>query len=99
VAPSAVLIENAYFQYFSCETYFQTALPLDRTSMWVWRGRIGPEKLEALIAETLAAARRAGAVEPSQMRRLTIDTTAQTRRSPIRQPSALAGDRMAEPDG
>ena len=46
--------------------------------MWVWRGRIGPEKLEALIAETLAAARRAGAVEPSQMRRLTIDTTAQT---------------------
>ena len=79
MAPSAVLIENAYFQYFSCETYFQTALPLDRTSMSVWRGRIGPEKLEALIAETLAAARRAGAVEPSQMRRLTIDTTAQTK--------------------
>src|SRR6202522_3215881 len=72
-------LENAYFQYFSGETYFQTALPLDRTSMSVWRGRIGPEKLEALIAETLAAARRAGAVEPSQMRRLTIDTTAQTK--------------------
>jgi IS5 family transposase len=72
-------LENAYFQYFSGETYFQTALPLDRTSMSVWRGRIGPEKLEALIAETLAAARRAGAVEPSQMRRVTIDTTAQTK--------------------
>jgi len=72
-------LENAYFQYFSGETYFQTGLPLDRTSMSVWRGRIGPEKLEALIAETLAAARRAGAVEPSQMRRLTIDTTAQTK--------------------
>jgi hypothetical protein len=73
--------ENAYFQYFSGETYFQTALPLDRTSMSAWRGRIGPEKLEALalIAETLAAARRAGAVEPSQMRRVTIDTTAQTK--------------------
>jgi hypothetical protein len=72
-------LENAYFQYFSGETYFQTALPLDQTSMSVWRARIGPEKLEALIAETLAAARRAGAVEPSQMRRLTIDTTAQTK--------------------
>jgi transposase, IS5 family len=72
-------LENAYFQYFSGETYFQTALPLDRTSMSVWRGRIGPEKLEALIAETLAAARRAGGVEPPQMRRLTIDTTAQTK--------------------
>jgi IS5 family transposase len=72
-------VENAYFQYFTGETYFQTALALDRTSMSVWRGRIGPEKLEALIAETLAAAKRAGAVEPSQMQRVTIDTTAQTK--------------------
>lgn len=72
-------LENAYFQYFSGETYFQTKLPLDRTSMSVWRGRIGPQKLEALIAETLAAAKRAGAVAPSQMRRVTIDTTAQTK--------------------
>jgi IS5 family transposase len=71
--------ENAYFQYFSGETYFQTALPLNRTSMSVWRGRIGPEKLEALNAETLAAAKRAGAVEPMQMRRVTVDTTAQTK--------------------
>ncbi len=69
-------LENAYFQRFTGETCFQTAPPLDRTSMSVWRGRIGPDKLEALIAETLAAARRAGAVEPTQMRRATIDTTA-----------------------
>jgi len=34
-------IENAYFQFFCGETYFQTKLPLDRTSMSVWRGRIG----------------------------------------------------------
>jgi IS5 family transposase len=72
-------LENAYFQYFSGETYFHTKLPLDRTSMSVWRGRIGPERLEALLAETLAAAKRVGAVEPSQMRRVTIDTTAQTK--------------------
>ena len=37
--------------------------------MSAWR-RIGPEKLEALIAETLATAKRAGAVEPHQMRRV-----------------------------
>ena len=72
-------LENAYFQYFTGETYFQTTLPLDRTSMSVWRGRIGPDKLEALIAETLAAAKRAGAVEVTQMQRVTIDTTAQTK--------------------
>ena len=72
-------LENAYFQHFSGETYFQTKPPLDRSSLSVWRGRIGPERLEALIAETLAAAKRADAVEPKQMRRVTIDTTAQTK--------------------
>ncbi len=45
--------------------------------MSVWRGRIGPERLEALIAETLAAAKRAGAVEPSQIAEL------EARRSPL----------------
>ena len=72
-------VENAYFQFFCGETYFQTRLPLDRTSMSVWRGRIGADKLEALLAETLAAATRAKAVEPSQMQRITVDTTAQTK--------------------
>jgi len=32
-------LENASFQYFG-ETYFQTKLLLDRTSISVWRGRI-----------------------------------------------------------
>ena len=72
-------IENAYFQFFCGETYFQTKLPLDRTSMSVWRGRIGAEKLELLLAETLAAATRAKAVDKSQMQRVTVDTTAQTK--------------------
>src|SRR5271154_3657350 len=72
-------IENAYFQFFCGEAYFQTRLPLDRTSMSVWRSRIGPDKLEGLLSETLAAARRAKAIEPSQMRRISVDTTAQTK--------------------
>jgi IS5 family transposase len=56
---------------------FQHALPLDRSSMTRWRQRIGPERLELLLAETLAAARRAGAVEPKHFERVTIDTTVQ----------------------
>ncbi len=72
-------IENAYFQFFCGETYFQTKLPLDRTSMSVWRARIGADKLELLLAETLAAATRAKAVDKSQMERVTVDTTAQTK--------------------
>src|ERR1700730_13102156 len=54
-------LENAYFQFFCGETYFQTKLPLGRTSMSVWRVRIGADTLEALLAETLAAAMRAKA--------------------------------------
>ena len=72
-------IENAYFQFFCGETYFQTKLPLDRTSMSVWRGRIGVDKLELLLAETLAAATRAKAFDKSQMQRVTVDTTAQAK--------------------
>src|ERR1700724_2538269 len=72
-------LENAYFQFFCGETYFQTKLPLERTSMSVWRGRIGADTLDALLAETLAAAMRAKAVDSSQMQRVTVDTTAQTK--------------------
>ena len=42
-----------------------------------WRRRIGPERLELLLAESLAAAQRGGAVEERHLRRVTIDTTVQ----------------------
>lgn len=54
--------ENPYFQAFCGETYFQHDLPLDRSSMSRWRGRIGPDKLEAVPAETIAAAMKGGAM-------------------------------------
>ena len=96
-------LENAYFQYFSGGTYFQTGLLLGPGPRCrCGAGRIGPEKLEALIAETLAAAsERAQSSRLRQMRRLTIDTTAQTKAvaHPTDSHLALAGDRMAEPDG
>jgi transposase, IS5 family len=42
-----------------------------------WRKRIGAERLELLLAETLAAAQRAGAAAPKHFERVTIDTTVQ----------------------
>jgi len=42
-----------------------------------WRQRIGAERLELLLAETVEAARRGGAVEEKHLRRVTIDTTVQ----------------------
>jgi IS5 family transposase len=70
-------LDSPYAQLFCGETYFQHALPLDRSSMTRWRQRIGAERLEVLLAESLAAARRSGAVDERHLQRVTIDTTVQ----------------------
>ena len=76
-AVCARYLDSPYVQLFCGEAHFQHAPPLDRSSMTRWRRRIGPERLEALLAESLAAARRGGAVEERHLRRVTIDTTVQ----------------------
>ena len=44
-------IENPYYQDNFCgEEFFQHQLPLDRSSMSNWRGRMGEERLQAPIA-------------------------------------------------
>ncbi len=53
-------LDSPYAQLFCGETYFQHTLPLDRSSLTRWRQRIGAERLEVLLAETLAAARHGG---------------------------------------
>jgi IS5 family transposase len=45
-------------QLFSGEAHSKHALPLDRSSMTRWRQRIGAERLEVLLAESLAAAQQ-----------------------------------------
>jgi transposase, IS5 family len=72
-------VENPYFQAFCGETYFRHELPLDRSSMSRWRGRIGAEKLEAVLGESIAAALRAGALEPKHTERIIIDTTVESK--------------------
>ena len=70
-------VENPYFQAFCGEAWFLHRLPLDRSSMTRWRHRAGSERLEALLAESIAAAMRSGAMAESHARRVTIDTTVQ----------------------
>ena len=76
-AVCARYLDSPYVQLFCGESHFQHALPLDRSSMTRWRQRTGPEQLEVLLAESLGAARRGGAVEEKHLRRVTIDTTVQ----------------------
>ncbi len=70
-------IENPYYQYFCGEEFFQHRLPLDRSSMTNCRNRMGEERLQALLQESLAVATRTGAMKPSELSRVIVDTTVQ----------------------
>jgi IS5 family transposase len=72
-------VENPYYQFFCGEMYFRHKLPLDRSSMTRWRGRIGADKLELLLAETLRVAMHTNAVTAQACERVTLDTTVQTK--------------------
>jgi len=66
-------------QFFCGEQYFRHKLPLDRSSMARWRNRIGADKLELLLAETLRVAMETRAMPPQACERVTVDTTVQTK--------------------
>jgi IS5 family transposase len=70
-------IENPYYQYFCGEEFFQHRLRLDRSSMTNWRNRMGDERLQALLQESLAVATRTGAMKPGDLARVIVDTTVQ----------------------
>jgi IS5 family transposase len=70
-------VENPYYQYFCGEEFFRHTLPLDRSSITRWRNRMGEERLEALLQESLAVATRTGAMKPSDLNRVIVDTTVQ----------------------
>src|SRR5437016_9647820 len=70
-------VENPYYQYFCGEEFFRHQSPFDRSSLTRWRQRMGEEKLEALLQESLAVATRTQAMKPSNLARVVIDTTVQ----------------------
>jgi transposase, IS5 family len=70
-------IENPYYQYFCGEEFFQHRLVFDRSSLTRWRNRMGEERLQALLQESLAAATKTVAIKPSELSRVIVDTTVQ----------------------
>ena len=72
-------LENPYFQAFCGEAFFRHELPFDRSSMTRWRKRIGADKLEELLAETIRVALSVRAVSKREIERVTIDTTVETK--------------------
>lgn len=70
-------MENPYYQFFCGEEFFQHRLVFDRSSLTRWRQRMGEEKLQALLQESLAVASKTEAIKPADLNRVIIDTTVQ----------------------
>jgi IS5 family transposase len=70
-------VENPYYQYFCGEEFFQHRLVFDRSSLTRWRQRMGEDKLNALLQESLSVATRTKAMKPSDVAEVIVDTTVQ----------------------
>jgi transposase, IS5 family len=68
-------VENPYWQVFTGETYLQTELPIDPSSLTRWRKRLGEAGVEELLAETIETTKRAGVIKASSVKRVIVDTT------------------------
>jgi IS5 family transposase len=70
-------VENPYWQYFCGYEYFQHECPIDRSNMIRWRQRVGSEKMEAMLKETIETAKRKKFLKPTDLARVNVDTTVQ----------------------
>ena len=68
-------VENPYWQFFCGETYLQTELPIDPSSLTRRRKRIGEEGVETLLAASIDAARRGGVIQKASVQQVIVDTT------------------------
>jgi IS5 family transposase len=68
-------LENPYWQFFTGETYLQTEVPIDPSSLTRWRQRIGEEGVELLLAVTIEAGRSAGLIKRESLDKVIVDTT------------------------
>ena len=70
-------VENPYYQHFCGEEFFCHDLPFDRSSITRWRQRMGEERLNALVQESLAVAVKTKAMKVSDLTEVIVDTTVQ----------------------
>jgi IS5 family transposase len=70
-------VENPYWQYFCGYTHMQHECPLHPTSLSRWRGRVGPERLEELLKETISLAVREKQLSQRDLQQINVDTTVQ----------------------
>src|ERR1700722_3283370 len=64
-------VANPYYEFF------QHRLVFDRSSLTRWRQRMGEEKLQTLLQESLSVATKTEAIKPCDLNRIIVDTTVQ----------------------
>lgn len=69
-------VYDRHFQHFTGEEFFQHVFPHERSSLSHWRKRIGG-RFDRLLAESLRAAHRTGALNTNELTRITVDITVQ----------------------
>ena len=70
-------VENPYWQYFCGYDYLQWEFPIDPSSLTRWRKRLGKEKLEEVLKQTVECAVKFGVVERKDLETVIVDTTVQ----------------------
>lgn len=70
-------VENPYWQYFCGFEYMQHDCPIHPTSLVKWRQRVGADRLEKLLTETIRLALKHKQVTSQQLGKVTVDTTVQ----------------------
>jgi IS5 family transposase len=70
-------VENPYFQHFCGMEFFCHKPPFDRSSLSRWRARMGEQRLEVLLQESLAVGIKTRAIEVRDLSKVIVDTTVQ----------------------
>ena len=70
-------VENPYYQHFCGEEHFCHKAPFDRSSITRWRQRMGDERLEVLLQESLAVGVKTKAIDVKDLSKIIVDTTVQ----------------------
>lgn len=70
-------VENAYWQYFCGEEYFQYDVPCHPTSLTKWRNRIGEAGCERLLSMTIQAGLESKTVKQNHLKSVAVDSTVQ----------------------
>lgn len=68
-------VENPYWQHFCGYDYLQWQAPINPSSLTRWRGRLGKENLEKILAMTVSVAVSSGTIKKKDLKSITVDTT------------------------